>query len=78
MTIHERMIPRTEREKDLLKYGRSQERERIIKLLEEHIPIEDNYNMESSCRGCDWEWAWNGEVNDSHEAHIIALIKGEK
>jgi len=35
MTIHERMLPRSEREKDLLKYGRSQERERIIKLLEE-------------------------------------------
>lgn len=58
--------------------GRAIERERIIKLLEEHIPIEDNYNMESSCRGCDWEWAWNGEVNDSYENHIIALIKGEK
>ena len=36
MTIHERMVARTEREKDLLKYGRSQERERIIKLLEEN------------------------------------------
>lgn len=35
MTIHERMVARSEREKDLLKYGRSQERERIIKLLEE-------------------------------------------
>lgn len=33
MTIQERMVARTEREKDLLKYGRSQERERIIKLL---------------------------------------------
>ena len=33
MTIHERMVSRTEREKDLLKYGRSQERKRIIKLL---------------------------------------------
>jgi hypothetical protein len=39
MTIHERMVPRSEREKDLLKYGRSQERQRIIKELEanEHI-----------------------------------------
>ncbi len=39
MTIHERMVARSEREKDLLKYGRSQERERIIKELEanEHI-----------------------------------------
>lgn len=35
MTIHERMVARSEREKDLLKYGRSQERERIVKLLEE-------------------------------------------
>lgn len=39
MTIHERMVPRSEREKDLLKYGRSQERKRIFKELEanEHI-----------------------------------------
>lgn len=34
MTIQERMVARSEREKDLLKYGCSQERERIIKLLE--------------------------------------------
>ena len=36
MTIQERMVARSEREKDLLKYGRSQERERIIKLLKEY------------------------------------------
>lgn len=59
-------------------YGKLCAEERIIKLLEEHIPIEDNYNIESSCRGCDWYWAWNSEVNDSHENHLIALIKGEK
>jgi hypothetical protein len=58
--------------------GAKHEQERIIKLLEKHIPIEDNYNMESSCRGCNWEWTWNGKVNDSHEAHLIALIKGDK
>lgn len=37
MTIQERMTARTEREKDLLKFGRSegrkQEQERIIKLM---------------------------------------------
>lgn len=33
MTIHERMVARSEREKDLLKYGRRQKREHIIKLL---------------------------------------------
>jgi hypothetical protein len=43
MTIHERMVPRSEREKDLLKYGRSQERERIIKLLEEQIEVHEYY-----------------------------------
>jgi hypothetical protein len=37
MTIRERMVARSEREKDLLKYGRRQERERIIKLLEEYL-----------------------------------------
>jgi hypothetical protein len=45
MTIHERMEPRSEREKDLLKYGRSHERERIIKLLEERkVLLEDPNN----------------------------------
>lgn len=41
MTIHERMIPRTEREKDLLKYGRRQATERIIKLLESQTQYTD-------------------------------------
>ena len=73
MTIHERMIPRTEREKDLLKYGRSQERERIIKLLQERYA----------------EALENAKTNDSIDigrteiymaggiAQAIALIKGE-
>lgn len=42
MTIHERMVPRSEREKDLLKYGRSQERDRIIKLLQDTYANNDN------------------------------------
>lgn len=63
MTIQERMIPRTEREKDLLKYGRSQERERIIKLLER---LYDRITI--------WDGGHEvGTVND-----LIALIKGEK
>lgn len=64
---------------DCIKQGERQATERIIKILEEHEPIEDNYNIESSCSGCDWEWAWgNHEVNDSHKKHLMALIKGEK
>ena len=66
MTIHERMIPRTEREKDLLKYGRSQERERIIKLLE------DLYLKRDA----------DGNVLDTKHnedlLYVIALIKGEE
>lgn len=62
MTIRERMVARSEREKDLLKYGRSQERERIIKLLEEleavgSDPVTFDYKS---------------------TAELIALIKGEK
>lgn len=63
MTIQERMVARSEREKDLLKYGRSQARERIIKLLEDtqRCTIDEDCH----CRDC---------CNCS----IIALIKGEK
>lgn len=56
---------------------RADERERIIKLLETHLPIADSYDVETSCGGCDWTWAWGGEIKDSHKDHIIALIKGE-
>ena len=62
MTIHERMVARSEREKDLLKYGRSQERERIIKLLEAE-QLHDPDITECHCGS--WREA-------------IALIKGEK
>lgn len=70
MTIHERMVARSEREKDLLKFGRSQERERIIKLLEAW-----------SCGLDDCpEWRVNSEkviefCNTRNS--LIALIKGE-
>lgn len=67
MTIHERMIPRTEREKDLLKYGRSQERERIIKLLEDNLYFSDWEGIFRKTGGL------QVDVQD-----IIALIKGEK
>ena len=52
MTIQERMIPRSEREKDLLKFGRSQERERIIKLLQNNDEL--GYAL--------WQyWEWQDE-----------------
>jgi hypothetical protein len=67
MTIHERMIPRSEREKDLLKYGRSQERERIIKLLED-------YDFSTIWRQVAWSPdAWESFGSDD----LIALIKGD-
>lgn len=49
MTIHERMVARSEREKDLLKYGRSQERERIIDLLKELLGYGDEDWDECVC-----------------------------
>ena len=73
MTIHERMVARTEREKDLLKYGRSQERERIIKLLEEQ--------KENQCKKAHCESIKDGHDYDCLSQEIdgyIALIKGEK
>ena len=68
MTIHERMVARSEREKDLLKYGRSQERERIINLLED-LDCEKNGNPNHDTHDCLYY-----QTADS----LIALIKGEK
>jgi hypothetical protein len=67
MTIHERMVPRSEREKDLLKYGRSQERQRIIKLLETEF-------CEPEFKGDSFTPADNLLVN---LGLAIELIKGE-
>ena len=67
MTIHERMVARSEREKDLLKYGRSQERERIINLLED-LDCEKNGNPNHDTHDCLYY-----QTADS----LIALIKGE-
>lgn len=69
MTIQERMVARSEREKDLLKYGRSQERERIIKLLKIGGPIEQII--------CDY---WGNPEFDKDDALILIekAIKGEK
>lgn len=69
MTIQERMTPRSEREKDLLKFGRSQERERIIKLLEIGGPIEAII--------CDY---WGNPDFDKDDALVLIeqAIKGEK
>lgn len=64
MTIETRMKPRTEREKDLLKYGRRQERERIIALLDsldiQFTDPEDRYDF----------------VGDALD--LILIIKGEQ
>ena len=71
MTIHERMVARSEREKDLLKYGRSQERERIIKLLEPHRLIGKSAGGFLGVCSC-------GEAIDDYQEHLLALTKGEK
>lgn len=67
MTIHERMVARSDREKDLLKYGRSQERERIIKLLEKHITYYDDSGFDF-CDLC-------GMLTVATQNHLIELIK---
>ena len=57
--------------------GADEERERIIKLLEEHTPYSTyEENVATECDGCDWQWNY---LNDSrHQDHLIALIAGEK
>ena len=85
MTIHERMVPRSEREKDLLKYGRGQERERIIKLLEgiqfESIVVREQRGKIQSGHGINagsYEGAHLLVDVYWHKSDLIALIKGEK
>lgn len=68
MTIHERMIPRTEREKDLLKYGRSQEKVRIIKLLEDPATMSNWWSQVDKNLG----------LYGNLKNYVIALIKKEK
>lgn len=74
MTIKERMVARNAREKDLLKFGRSQERERIIKLLADRMSELKLYQS---------MLAEAPEVWDKRTIYLtlesaIALIKGEK
>lgn len=80
MTIQERMVARSEREKDLLKYGRSQERERIIKLLkkeaEHHKQISESISMDEYMSESDSESEWWASV--VLDKFADALIKGEK
>ena len=40
MSIHTRMKPRSEREKDLLKYGRRQGREQVIEVAKEWLEFD--------------------------------------
>ena len=57
---------------DCIKQGERQERERIIKLLEEH---EDNWR----CReGCCEAYGWNEDNPINQLTLLIALIKGEQ
>lgn len=73
MTIQERMIAKSEREKDLLKYGRSQERDRIIKLLEEsHLVCQGDLK----CDACD-EWQTFNETDYSFCEELFKKIKGQ-
>jgi uncharacterized protein (DUF1786 family) len=48
------------------------ERERIIKLLENHTKIWHK-SEKLSCEGCDFEG-----YDDEFDKHLLALIKGEK
>lgn len=78
MSIHTRMIPRSDREKDLLKYGRRQERERIIKLLEGEA--KHRKQIAESIEMDEFMSEWDSEVFETESKfalELIALIKGE-
>ena len=51
------------------KQGAEAERERIIKLLEEHMPNSSDHDFV----GCECEYPTNNWYNN----HLVALIKGE-
>lgn len=81
MTIQERMVARSEREKDLLKYGRSQERERIIKLLEDKQSENCKYmdcSLDPLSVKLGEEDGHDFECGSWTTHQTIALIKGEK
>ena len=53
-----------------LNLGQQREKERIIKLLEEHMPNSSDHDFV----GCECEYPTNNWYNN----HLVALIKGEK
>lgn len=71
MTIHERMQPRSEREKDLLKYGRRQERERIVGPLE--ADRNESHAIDDIFDGIVFQTISRAEFKQK----LIELIKGE-
>lgn len=75
MGIHGRMKPRSEREKDLLKYGRRQGRNQVIAVAEAWLAYDgDHSNLISYLS--DKSWYEEGRITPL--ARLIALIKGEK
>ena len=74
MSIHTRMIPRTEREKDLLKYGRRQGRFQVIEVAKEWL--EDDGEHASLIEFLsDKSWYEEGRITPL--ALLINYIKGE-
>ena len=75
MGIHDRMKPRSQREKDLLKYGRRQGRNQVICVAEAWLEYDGDHSnlinyLSDKC--------WYEEGRITPLARLIALIKGEK
>ena len=75
MSIHTRMKPRSEREKDLLKYGRRQGREQVIEVAKQWLEIDGEHaNLIDFLS--DKSWYEEGRVTPF--SRLITLIKGEQ
>lgn len=74
MSIHTRMKPRSEREKDLLKYGRRQGREQVIEVAKEWLEVDGDPESLITFLS-DKSWYEEGRV--SPLALFVKLIKGE-
>ena len=74
MSIHTRMKPRSEREKDLLKYGRRQGREQVIEVAKQWLEFDGDHNSLIAFLS-DKSWYEEGAL--TYFEKLGALIKGE-
>lgn len=75
MSIHTRMKPRSEREKDLLKYGRRQGREQVIEVAQKWLENDADPNSLISFLS---DKCWYEEGRVTHLSRLLSFVKGEQ